>query len=123
MTEPVATEPIFSAIYEGRDGLSLQLMIGDPLYGGALFSVVDATEELPTASVILEEDEKRELTKALIASQPLDPELVNVFICTYEEQYADMVGHIDVCTVHDNNSRWSSEYGDHRPCLTVDPWS
>ena len=51
---------------------------------------------------------------------------LNVFICEYEiandEDTLNMVGPIEVCKVHGNNSKWGPEHGEHRPCITVDPW-
>lgn len=42
--------------------------------------------------------------------------------CSYEKQWTDEVGEIDVCLMHGMNSRWDESNGAHRPCLAVDPW-
>lgn len=42
--------------------------------------------------------------------------------CSYELVYTDEVGEIDVCVVHGNNSKYPPSRGEHRPCLTLEPW-
>lgn len=47
---------------------------------------------------------------------------LDVFQCEYEDTWTDEVGTIPVCKLHGNNSKWDAEHGEHRPCVTVDPW-
>lgn len=42
--------------------------------------------------------------------------------CSYEMIWVDEVGEIPVCTVHGFNSKYGEEFGEHRPCLAVEPW-
>lgn len=43
--------------------------------------------------------------------------------CYYRPQYDEMVGTIDVCVLHGNNSKHDpTVYGQYRFCLTLDPY-
>lgn len=42
--------------------------------------------------------------------------------CEYEMVWTDEVGTIPVCTIHGNNSKYPPSRGEHRPCLSVEPY-
>lgn len=43
--------------------------------------------------------------------------------CYYRSEYSEMVGDLDVCVLHGNNSKYSeAEHGKYRLCLTVNPY-
>lgn len=47
---------------------------------------------------------------------------LSVFECSYEKEHLDAVGEIEICQIHHSNSKFSFEFGLHRPCLIVAPY-
>lgn len=88
---------------------------------GTYFRWVEVPESFFVKNAVFVESESptefREVAKSPTMREPQT-------LCVYEDRWSgDQVGYIPICTVHNQNSKYTPEQGANRPCLAIKPWT